>query len=144
MSLDHARRVDGVEEMTGNHFEVTVLRADQVHAELQAQGRLDLSTVDRLTAVLETLLSWQRRHVRLDLAGVTVADPHCLRPLVRVHDMFLAEHGLLVLTSVSPNLARTLRKDRMGRNLFFTDEPQASSSPDGFDERTVLAARSPL
>lgn len=144
MSLDHARRVDGVEEMTDSHFEVTLLRADQVHAELQARGRLDLSTVDRLTAVLETLLRWHRRHVRLDLAEVTVADRQCLRPLVRVHEMFLAEHGLLVLTSVSPKLARTLREDRMGRNLFFIDEPQAPSSSDGFDDRAVLGARSPL
>jgi anti-anti-sigma regulatory factor len=105
-------------------FQVTVVRADQARVQVRAAGSLDASTVDRLTAVLETLLGWGRRHVRLDMSRVTVSDEGCLPALVRVHEMFLAEHGLLVITVPRPDLAALLKRRRLERALFIAEEPQ--------------------
>ena len=122
-------------------FQVTVVHADQARAQVRATGLLDRSTVDRLTAVLETLLGWGRRHVRLDMSRVTVSDEGCLPALVRVHEMFLAEHGLLVITVPRPDLAALLRQSRLERALFIADEPQERWPEDhgeeGFDGQAV-------
>jgi hypothetical protein len=61
--------------------------------------------------------------------------------LVRVHETFLAEHGLLVLTSLSPDLAALIRHSRLPRALFIAEEPQ-QGWPDqhgekGFDGQAV-------
>jgi anti-anti-sigma regulatory factor len=132
----------GGDAQMGSPFEVTVVRADATHAWLRAAGQLDMSTVENLTAVLETLLGWGRRHVRLDLTATTVSDRRCLDPLVRVHEMFLAEHGLLVLTSVSPDLADLLREDRLSRALFVTDQPRLRRPVERSGDRTTAAAGS--
>ena len=62
-------------------FQITVVHADQARAQVRATGPLDRSTVDLLTAVLETLPGWGRRHVRLDMSRVTVSDQGCLPAL---------------------------------------------------------------
>jgi anti-anti-sigma regulatory factor len=122
-------------------FAVTVVHANQARARVRAAGLLDRSTVDLLTAVLEILLGWGRRHVRLDMTGVTVSDHGCLPALVEVHEMFLAEHGLLVLTSLSPDLAALLRHCRLEPALFIADEPQErwpeEHREEGFDGQAV-------
>jgi anti-anti-sigma regulatory factor len=137
----HAIPPHGGDALLHSPFEVTVVHAEQARALVRATGRLDRSTVDLLTAVLETLLGWGRRHVRLDMTGVTVSDQGCLPALVRVHEMFLAEHGLLVLTSLSPDLAALLRQPRLERVLFIAEEPQErwpdEHSEEGFDGQAV-------
>ena len=120
----HAIPPHGGDTLMHSPFQVTVIQADQARAQVRAFGPLDRSTVHLLTAVLETLLGWGRRHVRLDMSGVTVSDPGCLPALVRVHEMFLAEHGLLLLSSLSPDLAALMRQHRLERVLFVVDEPQ--------------------
>jgi hypothetical protein len=77
-----------------------------------------------------------------------VSDEGCLPALVRVHEMFLAEHGLLVLTSHSPDLAALLRQGRLERALFREEEPQKrwpeEHGEEGFDgqARSVAGSRS--
>ena len=137
-----------VDVLMHSPFEVTVVRADQDRAQVTATGPLDRSTVDLLTAVLETLLGWGRRYVRLDMGRVTVSDHGCLPALLEVHEMFLAERGLLVLTSLSPDLAGLLRRRRLERALFIAEEPQArwpeEHRQEGFDgqARSVVGSRS--
>ena len=122
-------------------FQVTVVHADQARAQVRAAGPLDRSTVDLLTAVLETLLGWGRRHVRLDMSRVTVSEEGCLPALVRAHELFLAEHGLLVVTSLTPDLAALLRQRRLERALFIVEEPQErwpeEHGEEGFDGQAV-------
>jgi hypothetical protein len=74
----HAIPPHGDDTLMHGPFEVTVVHADQALAQVRAQGPLDPSTVDMLTAVLEMLLGWGRRHVRLDMSAVTVSDQTCL------------------------------------------------------------------
>jgi anti-anti-sigma regulatory factor len=107
-----------------SRFEVSVVHADQTRAQVKATGSLDRSTVHQLTAVLETLLGWGRRHVRLDMSRVTVSDEGSLPALIQVHEMFLAEHGILVITVPRPGLAALLRQRRLERALFICEEPQ--------------------
>src|SRR5690242_18109821 len=104
-------------------FEVTLVCTDATHALLQGAGQLDVSSIDALTAVLETLLAWGRRHVWLDLGGVTVLGQPSLQAVVRVYEMYLAERGLLVLTSVGAELSRLLQEHEIERALFITDQP---------------------
>ena len=131
-----------VDVLMHSPFEVTVVRADQDRAQVTATGPLDRSTVDLLTAVLETLLGWGRRYVRLDMGRVTVSDHGCLPALLEVHEMFLAERGLLVLTSLSPDLAGLLRRRRLERALFIAEEPQARWPEEQRQERFDGQARS--
>jgi anti-anti-sigma regulatory factor len=131
----------GGDALTHSPFQVTVVHADQYRAHVRATGPLDRSTVHPLTAVLETLLAWGRRHVRLDMSRVTVSDEGCLPALVRVHEMFLAEHGLLVLTVPRPDLAALLKRRRLERALFIAEEPQErwpeEHGEGGFDGQAV-------
>jgi anti-anti-sigma regulatory factor len=117
----HAIPPLGGDALMHSPFEVTV--GHQTRAQVAAAGPLHDSTVDLLTAVLETLLRWGRRHVRLDMTRVTGSDQGCLPALVRVHEMFLAEHGLLVVTSLSAQLTALLRQSRLDRTLFVAEEP---------------------
>ncbi len=131
-----------VDVLMHSPLEVTVVRADQDRAQVTATGPLDRSTVDLLTAELETLLGWGRRYVRLDMGRVTVSDHGCLPALLEVHEMFLAERGLLVLTSLSPDLAGLLRRRRLERALFIAEEPQARWPEEQRQERFDGQARS--
>ena len=143
----HAIPPHGGDALMHRPFEVTVVDADQARAQVRATGPLDPSTVDLLTAVLETLLGWGRRHVRLDMGRVTVSDHGCLPALLEVHEMFLAEHGLLVLTSLSPDLTALLRHSRLERALFIAEEQQERWADEhrqhGFDsqDRAVVGSR---
>ena len=110
MTHVHTIPPHGGDALMHRPFQITVVHADQARAQVRAAGPLDRSTVDLLTAVLETMLGWGRRHVRLDMSRVTVTDEGCLPALVQVHEMFLAEHGLLVLTLPRPDLAALLRR----------------------------------
>ena len=83
-----------------------------------------------------------RRYVRLDMGRVTVSDHGCLPALLEVHEMFLAERGLLVLTSLSPDLAGLLRRRRLERALFIAEEPQARWPEEQRQERFDGQARS--
>jgi len=128
-------------------FQVTVVYADQDRAKIRATGPLDRSTMDVLTAVLEVMLAWGRRHVRLDMSSVTVSDRWCLPALVEVHEMFAAEHGLLVLTSLSPDLAGLLRRRPLERALFIAEEPperwpaEPGEHRSDSQDRTVVGSR---
>ena len=61
--------------------------------------------------------------------------------------MFLAEHGLLVLTLLSPDLAGLLRRRRLERALFIAEEPQErwpeKHGEEGFDgqDSAVVGSR---
>lgn len=100
---------------------VEVAAVDPTHARVRAQGDLSVATVDRLTGVLRDQLGWGRRHVRLDLSGVTGSSTGCLRALVAVHDQFLDTHGLLTICGVGPDLARLLSLSSLDHVLFLTD-----------------------
>lgn len=110
---------------------VTGARVDDVHAQVSAEGLLDLATVHLLTSVLDAQLRLGRRHVRADLTRVTVADVGCLRELRGVNDRFLAAHGLLVLDPVTDDLQSLLRITGLDRELAVTlsvSPPEASTS----------------
>ena len=122
MTHVHTIPPHGGDALTHRPFQITVVHADQDRAQVTATGPLDRSTVDLLTAVLQTMLGWGRRHVRLDMSRVTVTDEGCLPALVQVHEMFLAERGLLVLTLPRPDLTALLRQRRLERALFIAEE----------------------
>jgi hypothetical protein len=60
--------------------------------------------------------------------------------------MFLAEHGLLVLTLPRPDLAALLRQRRLERALFIAEEPQErwpeEHREEGFDGQASSVAGS--
>ena len=148
MTHVHTIPPHGGDALMHRPFQITVAHADQARAQVRATGPLDRSTVDLLTAVLEAMLGWGRRHVRLDLSSVTVSDQECLPALLRVHEMFLAEHGLLVLTSLSPDLAGLLRRRRLERALFIAEEPQErwpeQPCEHPFDSQASVRGREPV
>jgi anti-anti-sigma regulatory factor len=142
----HAIPPHGGDALMHSPFQVTVVHADQARAQVRAEGPLDPSTVDLLTAVLETLLRSGRRHVRLDMFRVTGSDQRCLPALVRVHEAFLAQHGLLVLTSLSPDLTALIRHSQLQHALFIAEQPQQGwpdeHGEEGFDGQAVAVGGS--
>ena len=147
MTHVHTIPPHGGDALMPRPFQITVVHADQARARVRAAGPLDRSTVDLLTAVLEVMLAWGRRHVRLDMSRVTVSDEGCLPALAEVHERFLAEHGLLVLTLPRPDLTALLRQRRLERALFIAEEPQErwpeEHRQEGFDGQDRSTVGSP-
>lgn len=116
------RRLAGVSSRPDpGALDVVVVGVDTTHALVRASGELSLATIARLTDVLQCQLRQGRRHVRLDLSGVTPAGDGCLRELTFLHGQFLDSHGLLTVCGVGSGLATILATTELDRVLFVTD-----------------------
>lgn len=88
---------------------------------LSAAGKLvdDAAAADLADALAEQR-AVGRRFVWLDLSRVSVLDRVSFDVLVEAHHRFLAAGGALVLTGVSPRIARLLESAGQGETLFAT------------------------
>jgi anti-anti-sigma factor len=75
---------------------------------LKLTGTLDLASAPLLQACFENQLHTGRRYGRIDLGGVNFVDPAGFAPVLAAHHAFAAAHGMLVLTQLSPGVARLI------------------------------------
>ena len=103
----HSR--SAIEFARKHEFEVRVQLSRGDRATLKLSGELDLCSVDLLEAVLQNHITTGRRHIRLDMSGLTFIDCAGLRAVVDAHNALLLERGRLDLIRVGSPTARLLR-----------------------------------
>lgn len=104
-------------------LDVTTVAMDATCAALQLQGEMDLFTADLFTAVIASQLSHGRRFIRLDVSRLAFCDCAGLRAIAEAHNDCLGARGTLVLTGVTPAIARLLTITRMDEALLIADGP---------------------
>jgi anti-sigma B factor antagonist len=112
-----------VDETCG--LDVTTLAMDATRVTLQLQGEMDLSNADLLIAVLGNQVGLGRRFVRLDVSRLAFLDCSGLRAIVEAHNRCLGARGTLVLTGVTPRIARLLAITGLDEALLVADGPGA-------------------
>jgi anti-sigma B factor antagonist len=104
-------------------LEIVAVRIGTTQSTVQIQGEVDLATAELLATTLDNELGSGHRFVRLDLSRVQFIDCAGLRVLADAHNRFLAARGTLVLTGLSPRLARLLDITHLDQALFVADGP---------------------
>lgn len=110
---------------------VTVLAATRCRAVLRVDGEIDLATADLITAVAAPQITKERRDLQLNLGGVRFADCAALRAIVSIHNQCLAAGGRLILTELTPPVARLLRVTALDEALHVAGDHRPSSRPAG-------------
>lgn len=118
-------------------FTVSAVPVGPQDGRLVAAGRMvGEAAAARLTAALDRHLAAGRRYTRLDLSRVPMLDQAGFDVIVEGHHRFLAAGGTLVLTGISPRIARLLELTGLDRTLCTIVRPAAAA------ERPVPIARS--
>jgi anti-anti-sigma factor len=84
---------------------------------------MDLSNADLLTAVLDNQVGHGHRFMRLDVSRLSFLDCSGLGRIVHAHNLCLAARGTLVLTGVTPRIARLLAITHLDEALLIADGP---------------------
>lgn len=116
---------------------VETVRFDAEHALVEVSGELDIGTSAPLWAVLDSHRVAGRRHVRLDLSGVTFLDATALSGILAAHNALLADRGTLVVTGVRALVARVFRLTGLDEVLLAGAHPGAASPIDETSSRTL-------
>jgi anti-anti-sigma factor len=124
----------------GHGASLTTLRQDRTRTLIRAVGEWDLAGADELAHALDAHERAGRRFIRLDVSAVTFLDCACLEVLVAAHARLLAARGTLVLTGVTPGIARLLSLARLDRVLLTT----SLSDVDVPAGRSAVASRAPV
>jgi anti-anti-sigma regulatory factor len=107
-----------------DRFDVQTTLCDGPRAVLRAMGRLDHATANLLADVLSSHLRAHRRYLRLEVSGLSVAEPDALAVIADVHQRLLSARGTLILTGVTTEFMGTLAEVGLDRQLF-TVQPLA-------------------
>jgi anti-anti-sigma regulatory factor len=86
-------------------FTVNVNATGSCRASLGVHGRLGAKAGELLSGVLSSQLAANRRFVRVDMGGLTSADPEVIATLLQCHARFLTAHGSVIFTNVSRQAA---------------------------------------
>ena len=104
---------------------VTVAESSAARTVLVVAGVLDKSGAERLLTKLDRLLTQGRRHLVLDLAGVSFCDSSGVSALVRGHARASADTGGLRIASASDQVRRVLEISGLSRMFGLTPAPTA-------------------
>lgn len=126
------------------HASLTTLSQDRNRALLRAVGEWDLANADLLARQLKEHETAGRRFVRLDVGGVSFLDCTCLGVLATAHHQFLAAHGTLVLTGVTPRIMRLLSLTRLDQVLLTTSTSDLHTRPQHAEIRPRRQAVRPI
>lgn len=96
----HVGGTDGLDVATG--------ATAGTRATLHLHGEMDLSNAELLPAVLASQLRLGRRFIRLDVSELAFLDSAGVRAIVEGHQRCLAVRATLVVTGVTPRIARLL------------------------------------
>lgn len=102
----------------GEKVSVETVGLDRLRAHVRVTGDLDVSTAATLWAVLQGHLAAGRKHLRLDLDGVTFLDTCALSGIVQTHHEALEKRGTLVLSGVNAHVAHVLEVTGVADVLF--------------------------
>jgi anti-sigma B factor antagonist len=117
---------------TGHGLTITVTGHDTLQTAMRATGELDLASAPLLRACFENELASGRRYGRLDLVDIAFVDSTGLTAVVDAHHDFLAAHGMLVVTGVSPRVGRLIHVLGLDDDLLISQyqPPSAASVED--------------
>jgi anti-sigma B factor antagonist len=111
-------------------FEVRVHLTNGGRATVKLRGELDLCSADLFEAVLNHHIASGRRHIRLDMSGVTFVDCAGLGAIVDAHNTVVAKHGRLELIRLGLRTARLLEITELDATLHVEPTPPiAEPSP---------------
>jgi len=108
-------------------FEVRVHMTRVGRATIKLCGELDVCSADLFEAVLNHHMASGRRHIRLDMSGVTFVDCAGLGAIVRAHNTIVAARGRLDLIRVGPRTARLLQITELDATMHV--EPMTEPTP---------------
>jgi anti-anti-sigma factor len=102
----------------GEFLSIETVRFDDRRAAVAVHGDLDVSTAAALWSVLQSHLTAGRRYLRVDLSAVTFIDAAAVTAILEVHHEALYRRGTLVLTGITPSIAKVLALTGVDETLF--------------------------
>jgi anti-anti-sigma factor len=102
----------------GELLSIETVRFDDRRATVSVHGDLDVSTAAALWSLLQSHLTAGRRYLRVDLSAVTFIDAAAVTAILEVHHEALYRRGTLVLTGVTPAIAKVLALAGVDQTLF--------------------------
>jgi len=92
---------------TNKPFTITTTRRDNARAHLRLRGVVGPGGAEVLRAVLEGHIRAGRRYLRVDVGTATLGQA-AVEVLCHLHRRLLAKRGTMIITAVSPTMARIL------------------------------------
>jgi len=107
----------------GELLSIETVRVDDRRASVSVHGDLDVSTAAALWSMLQNHLTAGRRYLRVDLSAVTFIDASAVTAILEVHHEALYRRGTLVLTGITPAVAKVLALTGVDETLFLAGSP---------------------